>query len=210
MNLRRIALLSLVLACGSGTSAFGQAEAPPTPAPANGSRLELPKGATAAIVVFEDLQCPDCKAMHPQLLAAAKVNTVPLVIHDFPIQRHAWAFPAAVLARYFTAQSSELGLLFRSAVFEYQADINSDNLREFAEQFAAAHQVVLPPVVDPDGKLKDGVQADYDFGIAIGLQYVPLVFVIGPGQGAAHWVEVTDPKNIPDAIAKLRSAAPHR
>ena len=71
-------------------------------AAADGSQLALPPGATVAIVVFEDLQCPDCARAHPGLLAASKASNVPLVIHDFPIPRHAWAFPAAVLARYFT------------------------------------------------------------------------------------------------------------
>jgi len=200
MNLRRTALLLAVGWLGVCSTAL---------AAADGSRLEPPKGADVAIVIFEDLQCPDCALMHPALLAAAKINSVPLVIHDFPITRHVWAFPAAVLARYFSAQSAALGVEFRSAVFDDQRNLNPDNLRDFAEKFAAEHHVPLPPVVDPDGKLQALVQADFDLGQQIGLEYVPLVFVVGPGQGSAHWVEVMDPKLIPDAIARVRAGGAH-
>jgi protein-disulfide isomerase len=173
-------------------------------AAADGSQFALPRGAKAAIVVFEDLQCPDCAQAHPELLAAAKANKVPLLIHDFPITRHAWAFPAAVLAGYFTARSPDLGVEFRSFIFQNQKDINPGNLRQYAENFAQDHHLQLPPDVDADGKLKDKVQADFDLGNRIGLEYVPLMFVIGRGEGASHFVEVTDVKTLGEAIARMK------
>jgi protein-disulfide isomerase len=173
-------------------------------AAADGSQLELPKHAEVAIVVFEDLQCPDCAKAHPQVLQAAKASKVPLVIHDFPITRHAWAFPAAVLARYFASLSPELGADFRSFIFKNQPDLNPDNLRSVAEVFAQTHGLTLPSTVDPDDKLKAAVQADYDLGRQIKLEYVPLIFVIGRGQGTAHFVEVTDPAQLGDAIAQMK------
>jgi len=94
--------------------------------------------------VFEDLQCPDCRKEHPHLIEAAASNDVPLVIHDFPIQRHKWAFPAAVLARYFDAIAPALGAQFRSYVFQNQPGIGVDNLQRLAEQFAAAHGLTPP------------------------------------------------------------------
>ena len=176
-------------------------------AAADGSQLALPPGATVAIVVFEDLQCPDCARAHPGLLAASKAGNVPLVIHDFPIPRHAWAFPAAVLARYFTSQSPALGVEFRSFIFENQKDITPDNLRQFGEQFARQHQVQLPPDIDPDGKLQAQVQADFDLGKRIHLEYVPLMFVLGPGLGASNFVEVMDPAEIAGVVARAGTAA---
>ena len=97
-----------------------------------------------AIVVFEDLQCPDCAKAHPQLLAAAQASDVPLVIHDFPIKRHLWAFPAAILARHFTLQSAQAGSEFRTFIFENQRDITPDNLRQQADRFAEQHKLQLP------------------------------------------------------------------
>ncbi|MFO1392344.1 MAG: thioredoxin domain-containing protein [Steroidobacteraceae bacterium] len=177
---------------------------PVAPPPADASSLPLPKGATVAIVVFEDLQCPDCAQAHPQLLAAAEANKVPLVIHDFPIPRHVWAFPAAIVARYFTLQSPALGVEFRSYIFEHQKDITPDNLREYAEKFAQQHGVQLPAEIDPDGKLAAQVQADFDLGKQIGLHYVPLMFVIGRGTGSAHYTEVMDPAEFGAVIARMR------
>ncbi|MFO1394056.1 MAG: thioredoxin domain-containing protein [Steroidobacteraceae bacterium] len=181
-------------------------DAPPPRPPANGATLPLPAGATVAVVIFEDLQCPDCAHTHPLLLAATREARVPLVIHDFPIPRHAWAFPAAVVARYYTNRSPELGLAYRTYIFEHQPDITPENLRSWIERFAAEHGETLPADVDPDGRLAAAVQADFDLGVSIGLAYVPLMFVIGPGTGAAHYVEIMDPADLPAAIEKVRAA----
>ena len=199
MDIRRTLRLLALALIGLGASAAHAA--------ADGSQLALPPGATVAIVVFEDLQCPDCARAHPGLVAASEASKVPLVIHDFPITRHVWAFPAAVLARYFTSQSPELGIEFRNFVFENQKDITPDNLRQFGERFAQQHQLQLPQDIDPDGKLAALVQADFDLGKQIHLEYVPLMFVLGPGLGASNFVEVMDPAEIADVVARARKAA---
>jgi hypothetical protein len=97
---------------------------------------------------------------------------VPRVIRDFPITRHEWAFPAAVLARYFSSTSLALGVEFRSFSFASQRDFNTGDLRQYGEKFDEAHQLKLPPDVDPDGALKAQVQADFDLGLQIKLEYV--------------------------------------
>ncbi len=178
-------------------------------AAADGSQLELPQGATVAIVVFEDLQCPDCAKAHPGLVEAAKANDVPLVIHDFPITRHKWAFDAAVYGRYFKSQSTALGDEYRTFIYRNQPKITPENLRQFVEQFAQEHKVPLPADVDPDGKFKAAVQADFDLGKQIQLAYVPLIFVIGTGTGPEHFIEVAGPEDVADAIAKIRKRSAH-
>ena len=180
------------------------AVAPAAWAAADGSRLDLPKGADVAIVVFEDLQCPDCAKAHPQVVAAAKATGAPLVIRDFPISRHAWAFPAAILARHFSLESRDAGLDFRTFVFLNQEQIRLENLRNAAEQFAQARGVALPENVDPDGRLQELVQADYDLGRLIGLEYVPLILVIAPGERGSRFVEVKDPAELQEAVTRLR------
>jgi protein-disulfide isomerase len=199
MNLRRAAML--LATCLTAVS-------PSLHAAADGSRMQLPAGAQVGVVIFEDLQCPDCARAHPELLRVTATEKVPLVIHDFPITRHAWAFPAAVLARWFGAQSPALETEFRSAVFQRQPDITPANLREFGEQFAARHELQLPPDVDPDGRLAAAVQGDFDLGRQIGLEYVPLVFVVGRGSDSPQWVEVTELEKLPAAIADMRKRRP--
>jgi protein-disulfide isomerase len=176
----------------------------PVFAAADGSQVPLPKGIDLAIVIFEDLQCPDCARAHPELLKASEALNVPVVIQDFPITRHLWAFPAAILARWFTAQSPALGVEFRSYIFEHQRDIRPDNLRQFGEQFAAQHQLTLPADVDPDGKLQAQVQAGFDLGMKIKLEYVPLVFVIRRDGETSRAVEVTDLAKLDEAVAQMR------
>lgn len=178
-------------------------------AAADGSGFEVPAGADAAVVIFEDLQCPDCAQVHPKVLEVLRNSKVPLVIHDFPITRHVWAFPAAVLARYFTQRSLELGMEFRSFVFANQKDINPATLRPMAEKFAAEHGLQLPPVIDGDDRLKTLVQADFDLGRKIGLEYVPLIFVVGRGSGPDRWTEVTDVAKLGDAIDAMKKRPAH-
>src|SRR2546428_13764393 len=91
--------------------------------------LKPPKGAQVAIVVFEDLQCPDCARAAPLLEEAARTYKIPVVRHDFPLPKHNWSYEAAILARYFDTQSKKLGNDFRDKVFEHQSEITPDSLR---------------------------------------------------------------------------------
>ena len=87
--------------------------------------LRPPKGTTLAIVVFEDLQCPQCGRVAPLLVQASQTYKIPLVQHDFPLPMHNWSFDAAVMARYFDTHSKEIGNEFRATVFAHQMEINS-------------------------------------------------------------------------------------
>jgi len=89
--------------------------------------LRPPKGAPIALVVFEDLQCPQCGRTAPLLVQASRTYKIPLVQHDFPLPMHNWSFDAAVLARYFDTYSKEIGNAFRDSVFAHQMEINPQN-----------------------------------------------------------------------------------
>jgi hypothetical protein len=135
---------------------------------------------------------------------AAEAKGVPLIVHDYPIPRHSWAFPAAVLARYFSAQSQALGMDFRSFIFQNQPGLGPDNLRAFGEKFAANHQQQLPGDVDPDGRLAAQVQADFELGQKIHLEYVPLMFVIARSGDASRAIEAKEPKDVNAIIDRIR------
>src|SRR5437870_11698608 len=81
------------------------------------SVLRPPKGARVAIVVFEDLQCPDCRRAAPLVEEASKTYKIPVVRHDFPLPFHSWSWDAAILARYFDTHSKALGNEFRDYIF---------------------------------------------------------------------------------------------
>lgn len=156
------------------------------------SVLKPPKGANVALIVFEDLQCPDCARAAPLLEEAAKTYHIPLVVHDFPLPRHNWAFEAAVIARYFDTQSKKLGSDFRLQVFEHQQSITPENLRAFADKFAAEHKVDLPFVVDPQGKLADEIKAEHDLGLRVGIDHTPTIYVVSNKTQGKPFVEVVD------------------
>jgi protein-disulfide isomerase len=154
--------------------------------------LRPPKGAQVALVVFEDLQCPQCGRVAPLLAQAARTYKIPLVQHDFPLPLHNWSFDAAVMARYFDAHSKDLGNAFRETVFAHQMEINPQNLRAFEERFAADHQTGLPFVVDPDGKLAALVRADKELGMSLHVEHTPTIWVVSNKRTGKPYVEVTD------------------
>jgi protein-disulfide isomerase len=156
------------------------------------SVLKPPKGANVALIVFEDLECPDCARAAPLLEEAARTYHIPLVVYDFPLPRHPWAFDAAVLARYFDSQSKKLGTEFRLQAFQHQTEITRENLRAFADKFATEHKVELPFVVDPQGKLADGIKADHDLGLRVGIDHTPTIYVVSNKTQGKPFVEVVD------------------
>ena len=156
------------------------------------SVLRPPKGAQVAIVVFEDLQCPMCRRTAPLVEQASKTYKIPVVRHDFPLPMHNWSYQAAVMARYFDTHSKALGNEFRDYIFENQLEIDPQNLRAYAEKFAAAHKVDLPFVLDPGGKLAALVNADRDLGKAIKLDHTPTVYIVSSRNPNKPYVEVKD------------------
>ena len=183
--LSRIAVLSL-MALVFAADLSAAANEPVNPA------LRPPKGAQVAIVVFEDLQCPQCRRVAPILEQASKTYKIPLIRHDFPLPMHNWSYDAAVMARYFDGTSKELGNEFRDYIFSNQLEINPQNLRGYAEKFAAEHKVGLPFVIDPQGKFAAEVNADRDVGKAIKLEHTPTVYVVSSRHPERPYVEMKD------------------
>ena len=151
-----------------------------------------PKGSQVAIVVFEDLQCPMCRRTAPLVEQASKTYKIPVIRHDFPLPMHNWSYQAAVMARYFDTQSKTLGNEFRDYIFQNQLEINPQNLRSYADKFAAEHKTSLPYIIDPSGKLAAEVNADRDLGKAINLDHTPTVYIVSSRNPNKPYVEVKD------------------
>src|SRR5947208_10905207 len=154
--------------------------------------LRPPKGAQVAIVVFEDLQCPDCRRAAPLLEEAAKTYKIPVVRHDFPLPMHNWSLDAAIIARYFDNRSKQLGNEFRDYIFQHQPEITPPTLRSFAEKFAADHKIDLPFAVDPQGKLAAEINQDRNLGQRVGIQHTPTIDVVSNLTQGKPFVEVVD------------------
>jgi protein-disulfide isomerase len=188
--IRTAALLAMT---ASGVISYG----------ADGSSLKPPPGARVAIVVFEDLECPDCARAYPQVWDASRKYNVPVVLHDFPLNQHPWSFDAAVFARYFDTKSQKLGDDFRGYIFQNQQQINKQNLRQYVDKFGSDNKAPLPFVIDPEGKLKEKVIADRNMGNQIGLAHTPTIFIIGNGGAATPAVEVDDRGKLGEIIEDM-------
>lgn len=174
---------------------------------ADTSSLKPPPGAKVAIVEFIDLQCPDCAAANPLVKEAVKTYNIPLVRHDFPLPKHNWSFDAAVIAKYFDSQSKELGSAWRDFCFQNQPAITPENLRGYADRFASQNHAMLPFVVDPDGKFKKEVQADYAIGQQVGIEHTPTIYVVSNKITGKPFVEVVDRSKLYSIIDDMISQA---
>lgn len=156
------------------------------------SILKPPAGAKVAIVVFEDLECPECASAYPLVWQTADAHKIPVMLYDFPLPRHNWSFDAAVWARYFDAQDTKahkLGNEFRRYIFTNQKQISRENLQQWIQRFAAEHEVTLPAINDPDGKLAEKVKADFALGQRIGVEHTPTIWVISSSAVSPPLVE---------------------
>jgi protein-disulfide isomerase len=223
MNYRKfwfwIAVFALILS-GSlmvSSRAFAQGDSP----------LKPPKGAKIAIVIFEDLECPDCSRANPLLEQAAKEYKIPLVRYDYPLPQHPWAMEAALYARYFDTQSAgkqpgsaksgskaaqdrksedrKLGDEFRDFIFTNQEKITKDNLRSFVDQFAKDHNAAVPFVIDPQGRFAGEIAADKDLGKKMGLTHTPTIYLVTNSRTSAPFVEVVDRTQLYSMIDALKA-----
>jgi protein-disulfide isomerase len=156
------------------------------------SVLRPPKGSKVALIVFEDLECPDCARAAPLLHEAAQKYNIPLVQYDFPLPMHSWSFEAAVNARYFDTKSKKLGDEYRLFIFQNQPQITKANLRGMTERFADDHKVPLPFVVDPSGELAAKVKADFQIGQRVGIDHTPTIYVVSDTTRGTPFIEVVD------------------
>ena len=173
---------------------------------ADGSQLKPPVGSKVAVVVFEDLECPSCAKAYPQIWQTANASHVPVVLHDFPLSKHPWSFQAAIYARFMDTKSQKLGNDFRGYIYQNQPQITPGNLNQYVQKFADDNKVPVPFSVDPQGKLKEKIQADYTLGLKCELTGTPTIFVIGQG-AAPSFIEVKNADELPSAIADMQKKA---
>ncbi|MEO6120182.1 MAG: thioredoxin domain-containing protein [Terriglobales bacterium] len=169
--------------------------------------LKPPPGVKVAIVVFEDLQCPDCARAHPLVKQVSELHKVPVIHRDFPLTMHNYAKQAAIYARYFDTKSAKLGIAFREYVFQNQTAITPANLKDMAGKFAQANGTAMPFLLDPGKKFEAKVEADVALGKRIGIQHTPTIFVVGSGKTRGEpFVEVVDRSRLSQMVLDMKAA----
>lgn len=136
------------------------------------------------VIIYEDLQCPDCAAFRRMLddkILPRYADKIAFVHRDFPLAKHAWARKAAIASRYFGELKPELGLDYRrhimSTIKEITPENFNDKLAEFARKNGADPAAALAALNDP--RVAGLVERDFQDGVARGVAKTPTVFVSG-------------------------------
>lgn len=136
------------------------------------------------VLIYEDLQCPDCaefRRLLDEKLLPAYANRVAFVHRDFPLAKHLWAREAAIAAHYFGEKDRALGLAYRRWIMAGIEKTTAGNFKERVAQFARENQVDSRAAVAAldDPKLAAVVERDFQDGVARGVVHTPTVFVNG-------------------------------
>ncbi len=178
------------------------------PALAQSPLTEGRAGSPVKVLIYEDLQCPDCakfRVMLDEKLLPKFGADVAFLHRDFPLAKHAWARPAAIAARYFGGVSPELGLKFRRYCSDNIPQIKPDNftakVAAFAKSNGADPSKATAALADP--KLDAAVEKDIQDGVARGVSKTPTVFVNGQPFIETFTVQEIS-KAIEDALKQAR------
>lgn len=139
---------------------------------------------TVRVLIYEDLQCPDCadfRTMLDQQLLPRYAATVRFEHRDFPLAKHAWARKAAIAARFFEEAQPGLGIAYRKYALANLRAINVDNFNAVLSEFARGHGLDPAQAVAALGNetLATLVEKDYQEGVARGIAKTPTVLVNG-------------------------------
>lgn len=136
------------------------------------------------VLIYEDLQCPDCAAFRRMLdekILPLYGERVAFVHRDFPLAKHAWARKAAIAARYFSEVKTELGLAYRRHIMATIPETKADNFNDKLSAFARDNGVDPAQALAAldDHRLAALVERDFQDGVARGVAKTPTVFVSG-------------------------------
>jgi protein-disulfide isomerase len=136
------------------------------------------------VIVYEDLQCPDCadyRGMMDEKLLGRYAAKVAFEHRDFPLEKHKWARKGAIAARFFQEKDPALAIQFRQYAMKNLRLITPENFNDKLSEFAKSHGVDPAAALAAldDKKLADLIEQDYQEGVARGVSRTPTVFVNG-------------------------------
>ncbi len=160
------------------------------------------------VLIYEDLQCPDCatfRSMLDEKILPRYGGKIAFVHRDFPLAKHAWARKAAVAGRFFSEKNPEVGLAWRRQTLASLASINPENFNEHLAGFAGKNGLdpkdALAALTNPH--YAELVEKDFQDGVARGVSHTPTVFVNGkPFVETFTFDEIS--KGLDEALAETR------
>jgi protein-disulfide isomerase len=165
-------------------------------------------GSPVRVVIYEDLQCPDCadfRVMMDKQILPKYGDRVEFVHRDFPLAKHAWARRAAIAARFFTEKDPQLGLEYRRHTMVTQGETTADNFKDRVAEFARQHSLkpedALAALDNPH--YAELVEKDYQEGVGRGIVHTPTALVNGAPFIETFTFEAIS-KGIDDALAQAK------
>lgn len=165
------------------------------------------------VLVFEDLQCPDCarfRKLLDETLLPKYGEHVAFEIYDFPLPKHHWARSAAVASRYLLRLAGSTALEFRRKVANSLPRINEEGFDSFFRGFLRSKSLDVRSAIRSlsDPELNRAVEADFLEGLKRNVQKTPTVVV-----GSRVLVEQFSGEEIAtelDRIVSLGGATTHQ
>ncbi len=133
--------------------------------------------ATVTIVEFTDFQCPSCAKSQPVLEAVAAEfgDKIKLVVRDFPLEQHTFAFKAAEAAE--AAREQGKYWEYIAILFQNQTALEVPKLKEYATQ-VGLDRPKFDAALDSN-KFAEKVRRDLKDGMKVGVNSTPTVFING-------------------------------
>ncbi len=146
--------------------------------------VEGAPSSTVRVVIYEDLQCPDCAVFRTMLdtqILPKYASKAAFEHRDFPLPKHKWARRAAIAARYFETVNANTAIEWRRYCFGHLKEIDADNFNAKLADWAKAHGAdpAKAAAALDDKALAALVEDDYQDGIARGIAHTPTVLVNG-------------------------------
>jgi len=142
--------------------------------------------APLSLVMFSDMECPQCRAESESLrknLLASFPTQVRVYFMDFPLSSiHPWASQAATMGRCVLEQGQPHFWSYIDWIYANQNDVKPDNLRAKVEQFAKNDKLDLMSFghcLDNPAKMTGEVDKEIAIGKSLNINETPTIFLNG-------------------------------
>ncbi len=146
--------------------------------PLDGAYGHGPEDAPIVVVEFTDFQCPFCKKLHAETLAAAREkypDDLRVVVRNLPLEMHREARGAAKAAMAAGQQGRYWD--FHDRIFEAGEVLSAQTFERWAAELGMDVEQYKKDFADP--KLEESIERDRFMSYALGLTATPSVFVNG-------------------------------